>query len=306
MPLDTDTLLDRTHLKRQLTRWRLLCILMLVGALLYLFEGQSRFSPIKTDYIARITIDEMVTDDRKLTKLLEDTNDDPHARAVLIWLDTPGGSAVGGQQLYLDIRKLSGTKPVVAVMRTMATSAGYMAALGADRIVAREGTITGSIGVLMEAFEVTELAQKIGIRPITLKSGPNKAAPNPTEKFTPEQERVLQTVITDFFNWFVDVVSERRHLPRVKVVELADGRIYTGRQALDAKLIDELGGEDEAIEWLEKAKKTPSGLEVRDVKEEKENLSIYDMLTQMANGKITAHMLQKLDGLSAIWQPNSL
>jgi protease-4 len=306
MSLNADTLLDRIRLKRQVSRWRLITIVIAVLSALFFFGKATRFSPIKSDYIARITIDDVISDDRDLTKLIKDTQEDTHARAVLVWLDTPGGSAVGGQQLYLDLIRLSKVKPVVAVMRTMATSAGYMAALGTDHIVAREGTITGSIGVIMEAFEATELAEKLGIHPITLKSGPNKAAPNPLEKFTPEQERVLQAVIKDFFNWFVGIVAERRHMPRDTVADLADGRIYTGSQALENKLIDQLGGEEEAVEWLEKTRKIPSSLEIKDVKIEKESPSLLDTFTQMANGKISARFLQRLDGLAAIWHPNSL
>ncbi len=306
MPLNADTLIDRIRLKQQVSRWRLAAIIVAILSLLFVFEKATSFSPIKSDYIARITVDDVISDDRQLTKLITETAEDSHARAVLIWLDTPGGSAVGGQQLYLDLRKLSKIKPVVAVMRTMATSAGYMAALGTDHIVAREGTITGSIGVIMESFEATELAEKIGIRPITLKSGPYKASPSPTEKFTADQQRVLQTVITDFFNWFVDIVAARRNMPRDKVEELADGRIYTGRQALEANLIDQLGGDEEAVQWLEKNKKISTDLEIKDVKIEKESVSLYEMITQMANGKISARFLQRLDGLAAIWQPNSL
>lgn len=306
MSLNADTLLDRIRLKKLVSRWRLVAIVIAVLSALLFFGKETRFSPIKSDYIARITIEDVISDDRDLSKLIKDTQDDTHAKAVLVWLNTPGGSAVGGQQLYLDLIALSKVKPVVAVMRSMATSAGYMAALGSDHIIAREGTITGSIGVIMEAFEATELAQKIGIRPITLKSGPYKASPNPMEKYTPDQERVLQAVITDFFNWFVDIVSARRHLPRSVVEVLADGRIYTGRQALANKLIDELGGDDEAIQWLVKQKKISSDLEIKDVKIEKDSPSLFDSLSQIANGKIGAGFLQRLDGLNAIWQPNSL
>lgn len=306
MSLNTDTLLDRLRLKQQVRSWRIIAISVAVLSMLMLFEKETHFSPIKSDYIARISIEDVITDDRALTKLIEDTQEDSHARAVLVWLDTPGGSAVGGQQLYLDLLKLSKVKPVVAVMRSMATSAGYMAALGTDHIVAREGTITGSIGVLLEAFEATELAEKIGIKPITIKSGPYKASPNPMEKFTPDQDRVLQAAIKDFFGWFVNIVAERRNLPHEKAETLADGRIYTGRQALEAKLIDQLGGEDEAVEWLEKTRKIPRNLDVRDVKVEKEAPSLFDALSQMAHGKIGSGFLQRLDGLMAIWQPNSL
>jgi len=306
MSLNADTLLDRIRLKQQVTKWRVVAIVIAVAALFMVVEKNSQFSPIKANYIARITIDGIITDDRDVSKLIETTREDSHAKAVLVWLDTPGGSAVGGQQLYLDLLKLSKAKPVVAVMRTMATSAGYMAALGTDRIVAREGSITGSIGVIMEAFEATELAEKLGIKPITIKSGPYKASPNPLEKFTPDQAVVMQAVIKDFFNWFVDIVTLRRNLPRDTVVTLADGRIYTGRQAIEAKLIDQLGGEDEAVEWLEKNRKITHGLDIKDVKVEKESGGFFESFSQMANGKFGANFLQRLDGLAAIWQPNSL
>ncbi len=306
MSLNADTLLDRNRLKQQASKWRIIAIAVLVLSALFFLEKGSKYSPIKSDYIARITIDGVITDDPQLTKLISTTADDPHAKAVLVWLDTPGGSAVGGQQLYLDLMKLSKVKPVVAVMRSMATSAGYMAALGSDHIVAREGTITGSIGVILEAFEATELAEKIGIRPIVVKSGPYKASPNPLEKYTAAQDAVMQNVIHDFFGWFVDMVAARRNLPRDIVEKLADGRIYSGKEALKVKLIDELGVDDEAIEWLHKTHDISSSLEVKDVKIEKESDSVFDDISQMANGKIGSKLLQRLDGLKSIWQPNSL
>jgi len=306
MSLNADILLDRIRLKQQMNRWRLLAIVIVVLAALFLFEKGTRYSPIKSDYIARISVEDVISDDRDLSKLIKKVEEDSHAKAVFVWLDTPGGSAVGGQQLYLDLMHLSKVKPTVAVMRTMATSAGYMAALGTDHLVAREGSITGSIGVIMEAFEATELAKKLGVNPITVKSGPYKASPNPFEKYTPEQNAVIQAIIDDFFDWFVDIVAERRGLPHDTVKKLADGRIYTGRQALKAKLIDELGGEDEAREWLKKTKRIDSSLDIEDVKIEKETPGLFDQLSQLANGKIGAHLLQKLDGLQAIWQPNSL
>lgn len=306
MALNADLLLDRIRLKQQITKWRLLAILIAVIATVSLFGQGKQFSPINRNYIARITIADTIMDDNDLLKLIDKTAADSHAKAVLVWLDTPGGGAVAGQEIYLKLLKLSQKKPVVAVMRTMAASAGYLVALGADHIVAREGTLTGSIGVLLETFEATELAEKVGIKPIVIKSGPNKAAPNPLEHFTPEQSVVIQGVIKDFFNWFVDIVAERRKLPRDVAESLADGRIYTGKQALKAKLIDEIGGDEEAVAWMEKHKKIDSSLEIRDVKPEKPVTSFFEQLTELANGKIGARMLQRLDGLVAIWQPNSL
>lgn len=306
MALSADILLDRSRLKHQLNKWRILAILIALIAGLIAFDKFAKYSPVKSDYIARITVDGIITDDPKLSKLLKETTEDSHAKAVIVWLDTPGGSAVGGQQLYLDLRKISETKPVVAVMRSEAASAGYMAALGADRIFAREGTLTGSIGVILQAFEATELANKIGIKPITIKSGPYKASPNPLEKYTQDQDAVLKSVIKDFFNWFVDIVAERRHLARETVENLADGRIYTGRQALENKLIDQLGGDDEAKAWLIKNKGLDRHIDIEDVKTAPEDQSLWQQLTQMANGKFGTRMLQRLDGLNAIWQANSL
>lgn len=306
MALNADLLLDRIRLKQQVSRWRLAAIAVAALAALYILGGGAGLSPLKTDYIARITIDEVITDDRDIVKLITAIREDSHAKAAVIWLDTPGGSAVGGQEIYLQLIKLSKTKPTVAVMRNMATSAGYLAALGTDRLVAREGTLTGSIGVIMETIEATELANKLGIKPIIVKSGPNKASPNPLEKYTPAQDAVMQEVIHDFFNWFVDVVAERRKLSRSVTEALADGRIYTGRQALKTGLIDEIGGEDEAIKWLEKEKKISHKLDVRDVKVEKPATGLLDQFTELANGKLGGRLLQRLDGLVSIWQPNSL
>lgn len=308
MALNADVLLDRIQLKQQASKWRLIAILVAAIAALLLFgEGnKGSLSPLPSHYIARITIADTLTDDKELLKLIDKTTDDSRVKAVVVWLDTPGGTAIAGQELYLQLLKLSKKKPVVAVMRSMAASAGYMVALGADHIIAREGTLTGSIGVLLESFEATALAEKIGVKPIVIKSGPNKAAPNPLETFTPEQNVVIQGVIKDFFNWFVDIVAERRKLSRETAETLADGRIYTGRQALKAKLIDELGGEDEALAWMAKNKKIDSTLEIRDIKPERPVSSLFEQLTQFANGKLGTHMLQRLDGLVAIWQPNSL
>lgn len=305
MSLHADTLIQIIRLKHQVSKWRILAIIVTILACLVFFQKFSKYAPIQSDYIARIKIEGVIDDNPALSKLMLETAKDKHAKAVLVWLDTPGGGAVGGQQIYLDLMKLSKTKPVVAVVRTMAASAGYMAALGADRIIAREGSITGSIGVIMESFEATELAQKIGIKPILVKSSPLKAAPNPMEKYTPEQDAVMQAVIKDFYNWFVDIVAERRKLPRDVAEKLSDGRIYTGRQALAAKLIDQLGGEDEAIDWLSKNKKVPASLEIKDVKVESDSNGFLEKFTQMANGKIASFLMsQRLDGLKAMWQAN--
>jgi protease-4 len=302
MALNADTLLDRIYLKGQITKWRVLAIVFGVIALIALGSHNMRSSGAIGDYIARITIDGIITDNKKIYNLIDDVAANNRIKAVVLWLDTPGGSAVGGEETFLHLRALAAKKPVVAVMRSVTASAGYMTALGADRIYAREGTITGSIGVIIESVEVTELADKLGIKPVIIKSAPLKGSPSPAEKMTPEATRVVQDVVDDFYSRFVDMVAERRHLPRPTVVQLADGRIYSGRRAMADKLIDAIGGEQEAVQWLVSEKHVKSGLDVKDVKVEQEN-SFFDQFTQSVAGKFFSRSSVGLDGLSAIWHP---
>jgi protease-4 len=303
MAINADTLLDRIYLKSQITRWRLFAIVMGVVALVAIAGKLGPHSPIEKDFIARLNIEGFIGDDRALYDLIDEVADNSKAKAVIIWLDTPGGSAVGGEEVFLKLRTLAQEKPVVAVMRSMSTSAGYMIALGADHILAREGTITGSIGVLVETAEITELAKKIGITPISIKSAPLKGSPSLFEKSSPEAEKVLHDMIMDFYDRFVDMVAERRGLPREKVLQLADGRVYSGKSALGYKLIDGIGGEDDAVQWLIEKRKISPKLDIKDVTLEEEQ----DWLTGVSEsiaGKFFEKSRLGLDGMVSVWHPD--
>lgn len=303
MAINADTLLDRLYLKSQITRWRILAVLFAVLAGIVVAERYTTHSPIERDFVARITLDGLISDDQAMYDLIDDVAENPKAKAVILWIDTPGGSAVGGEETFLKLRQLAEKKPVVAVMRSIAASAGYMVALGGDYIVAREGTITGSIGVIIESAEFTELAEKLGVKPIVIKSSPLKASPNPLEKTTPEAEAVIQSIIHDFYNRFVDMVAERRKLSRDRVVELADGRVYSGHAAVANKLIDAIGGEDEAMDWLVANRHIRKDLDIKDVQIDQQN-SLFDELTQSIAGKFfQKSSVVGLDGLAAVWHP---
>jgi len=302
MAINADTLIDRLYLKSQITKWRILAIIFGVIALVSFTHRATGNSPISGDYVARLSIDGIISDDREVYDLMDDLAGNPRAKAVIVWLDTPGGSAVGGEEMYLHLRKLAQKKPVVAVMRSITASAGYLTALGADYIIAREGTITGSIGVIIETAEITELAQKIGIKPIIVKSAPLKGMPSLIEKDTPESDRVIQQVVNDFYAYFVDLVEQRRHLPHDKALALADGRVVSGRRALEDKLVDTLGGEEDAMDWLVKQRHLRKDLDIRDVKVKKEN-GLLDELSQSLAGKFWGRSSTGLDGLVAIWHP---
>lgn len=305
MSLNADTLIDRSYLKGQIAKWRAIAILVVVLTAIFLTSNFASLTPVG-NHIARVSITGIIMDDVKRDELFETLEKDNSVKAVILRVDSPGGTVVGGEQLYLNVKRLREKKPVVVTMRSMATSAGYMATLGADRIFAREGTLTGSIGVIMQTGDVTELARKIGVEPITIKSGPNKAAPNPFEKATPENLAVMRDVVDDFYNTFVDMVADGRKLPRERVLELADGRVYTGSQALNEKLIDQLGGEEDAVEWLEAEKKIPANLEVTDREPEKEKESLLENFVGKAMGSINIFPQMQLDGLTSIWQPKSM
>lgn len=302
MAINADTLLDRLYLKSQITKWRVIALLFAVAALIVMTEKFNPRSPIEKDFIARINIQGFIGDDKKLYELIDDVADNPKAKAVIVWLDTPGGSAVGGEEIFLHLRALAKKKPIVSVMRSVSASAGYMVALGTDYIIAREGTITGSIGVLLEAAEITDLLDKLGVKPIIVKSAPLKGSPSLLEKVTPESQQVLQQVINDFYNRFVDMVAERRQLPREKAVQLSDGRVYGGRTALNLKLIDQIGGEDDAVNWLATQKHISKQLDIRDMEVRKEN-SFMDRIAGSAMGKFFENSRIPLDGLVAIWHP---
>lgn len=305
MSLNADTLIDRSYLKGQITKWRTVAIVVIVLSLLLLTMRVD--TPITSlEHIARVKVEGVIADDIRRDELFADLEEDAGVKGVIVWIDSPGGTVVGGEQLYLNIKKLSEKKPVVVVMRSLATSAGYMAAIGADRVYARHGTITGSIGVIMQAAEVTDLVERMGITPITIKSGVNKATPNPFEKMTPENRAVMETVVADFHSTFVNMVAKARKMDRDKVLQLADGRVYTGPQALELGLVDALGGEEDAVEWLKTEHKLDAEIEVRDREPEPERpRNLGEFFGQVAKSFAIFPQIQ-LDGLVSIWQPKSM
>ena len=263
MTLDSDAYVDRRRLKRGLLFWRLAALAATLAAVM---AGFARFDgyPL-SDYVARFDVEGLILQDQKRDELLADVADDARVKAVIVRIDSPGGTFTGGEALYRALRRLAEAKPVVAVMDGVATSGGYMAALAADHIVARRGTITGSIGVIFQTADITGLLDKIGVKPETFKSGPHKAQPNPFEPISPAVRDATQGVVREMFGMFVDMVAERRNLDRAKVATLADGRIFSGRQAHELGLVDKLGDEAEAREWLAENRAVAKSLPVRKV-----------------------------------------
>jgi protease-4 len=237
-------------LRRSRFRWRLLAFVCLVIAILAVygrFATDTRLSPSNT--IARITIDGTIQSDPERLKTLEQLADTDSVKAVIVAINSPGGTTAGGEELYEALGDIRAKKPVVAVINELGASAAYMTAIAADRIFARRLSIVGSIGVLFQSYSIGKLMDTIGVQSDKVASGPLKAEPDFDHPMTPEVRASLQSLIDDSFGWFVDIVAERRGLPRDQVLTLADGRIVTGNQGVADKLIDAIGGEKEAVAW---------------------------------------------------------
>jgi len=216
-------------------------------------------------HIARLPVNGIITEDRKLATAVDKLADDSSVKALIVAIDSPGGSVAGGESLHDAIARVASKKPVVAVMGGLAASAGYMVALPAERIFARDATLTGSIGVLLEAPEVSGLLAKLGVSAQTVISGPLKDQPSFTHPMSPQGREVLQGLVMDMYEQFVAMVATGRHMDPDKVRQLGDGRAYTGRQALRLGLVDAIGGEHAARAWLASTKGVSDDLPVQDV-----------------------------------------
>jgi protease-4 len=300
MSIDADWLVDRRRLKRRLTWWQIGAVL---AAILAVLAAVGRFDAlIDGAHVARLAIAGIIVQDDERDRALAELGDDSAIKAVLVHIDSPGGTVVGGEALYRRLRQIAEHKPVVAVLGELATSAAYMTAIGGDWIVAREGTLTGSIGVIVQAADFTGLLDRIGIKPETVKSSPLKAQPNPFETFTPAAREATRRVVLDFYDTFAGLVGQRRKLSAEQLADVADGSVFTGRQAQAKGLIDALGGEEEARNWLESARGVPASLPVRDVELRDTEEQIFDLFSGHIRKALFSERLS-LDGLISVWHP---
>jgi protease-4 len=303
MTLETDLLLDRRRLKRRLVFWRVFAVAGLVVAALAGLRGAG-LAPGGA-HITRITVNGLITEDHKLIDAIDLLADDSHAKAVILSIDSPGGSVAGGETLHDAIARVAARKPVVVTMGGLAASAGYMIAVPASRIFAREATLTGSIGVLLETGEASGLLSKIGISAEVVRSGPLKDEPSLVRPLSPSGRDVLQGLVNDMYDQFVRMVAEGRHMDPTKVRALGDGRAYTGHQALTLGLVDAIGGEREAREWLVSVKGLPASLPVEDLSDGGiAGHALSGELGTIVQGlwKTLISQSVSLDGALAVWQ----
>ncbi|MEM1382889.1 MAG: signal peptide peptidase SppA [Pseudomonadota bacterium] len=263
MTATSDLIIERRRVRRRLAFWRILAIVALV-AVVGLLIPRAGVTGGGGSEIARVSINDIILDDPRRERALDKIAETDRVKALIVRINSPGGSAAASEALFDALRRVAEEKPVVAVMAEVAASGGYITALGADRIFAQKNTITGSIGVVAEIPNVEELLESVGIEVTRIKSGPLKAEPAITSEPSAESLAALETLMLDSFDWFRDLVAERRGLEEAAVEAVSDGRVFTGRQALEAGLIDAIGGERGAREWLSSEHDVDADLTVRD------------------------------------------
>ena len=303
MSLDTDLIFDRRRLKRALTAWRLLALAALAGLAVIAAGRFDGGGLLARDHVARVSVEGIIFDEVERIRRLKELARKDHVKALIVHVDSPGGTFVGGEALYAALREVAAAKPTVAVMGGTAASAGYMVAVAADQIVARRGTLTGSIGVILQTADVTQLLEKLGIKPEVFKSGPLKAQPNPFEPLGDAARAATQDMLMGLYDQFVDMVAERRAMPRDQVLRLADGRIYSGLAAKDNGLVDALGDEDAARDWLETVHGLSRDLPLRDLPLGDKPLPWRDALTSQLQKALFSERL-RLDGVFSLWHPS--
>jgi protease-4 len=326
MSLDADQIVDRRRMRRKLTFWRILAVVLAIGAVIGLgavarTPGLGLLSGQPGASIARISITGLILSDQERVEAL-DRLARSRAKAVIVHVNSPGGTTAGSEQLYHALLALKSKKPMVVVVDGLAASGAYIAAIAADHIVSQETSLVGSIGVLFQFPNVGDLLGKIGVSMEEIKSSPLKAAPNGFEPTSPEAHAAIAALVKDSYDWFRDLVKDRRHLDDAALEVVADGRVFTGRQGVPLKLVDELGDEQTAVAWLAKESNIDPETPVSDypLHDRFSDLSFlhtavgtilgaagFGAFAQRFDewGAVQAMDRLNLDGLLALWHPSA-
>jgi protease-4 len=326
MSLDADTIVDRRRMRRKLTFWRVVAIVLAIGAVVALgaalrAPGTALLTGRSGGAIARVSITGLIRSDEERVEALQRL-EKSRAPAVIVHINSPGGTTAGSEQLHDSLMRLREKKPLVVVVDGLAASGGYITALAGEHIVAQETSLVGSIGVIFQYPNVGDLLKTLGIKVEEIKSSPLKASPNGFEPTSPEARAAIESIVSDSYAWFRNLVKARRQLDEAALERVADGRVFTGRQGVPLNLVDELGDERTAIAWLAKTKNIDPNTPVRDfrLRDRLSDLHFLQIaaiaaldsvgLTSFARrldewGSVQAIERLNLDGLLALWHPPS-
>ncbi len=321
MSFDADQIVDRRRMRRKLAFWRALTVAVAIVAIVVVagIRMPDGITGSTAGAIARVRITGLIRGNPERVEALERLGKSS-ARAVIVHIDSPGGTTAGAEQLHDALSELKKKKPLVVVVDGLAASGGYLAALSSDHIVAQSASLVGSIGVLVQYPNVYDFLKNWGVKVEEIKSSPLKAAPSGYEPTSPEARAALAAVVMDSYDWFKKLVRDARKLDDAALARVTDGRVFTGRQALELKLVDELGNEKTAIAWLARERNIDPNSPVRDfpLRSRYRDLPFLHVaavfaldtmgLTAIARGIEESGMLSaaerlNLDGLLALWHP---
>jgi protease-4 len=322
MSLDADSIVERRRLRRKLTFWRVGAVAIALVAVVGAAFAWMRVNPLRDggSYIARVEIKGLIRGDQDRVDALERLGKSSSAAAVVVHIDSPGGTTAGSEQLYDALTRLKAQKPLAVVIDGLGASGGYLSALASDHIVAQSASLVGSIGVLFQFPNFTDLLKTVGVHVEEIKSSPLKAAPNGLEPTSPEARAAIESLVMDSFAWFKGLVAERRNLSGEPLDSITDGRVFTGRQAVALKLIDELGDERTAVAWLAKEKGIDAKLPVRNFRLQSRFSDLPFLHAAMAKALDAAGLTGaaqvllgwramenlNLDGMLALWHPSAV
>ena len=306
MTLAAEDFAERRRLRRSRSFWRVTTLLALaLAAIAVVWRVSEVVDDRASPHIARVDIEGVIGADERMLAMLEEIGERDEVAAVILHVDSPGGTAVGGEAHFDALRELAAAKPLVAQVSTLAASAGYMVAAAADHIVARNTSIVGSIGVIVQVPNVTELLDRVGVEVRSIKSAPLKAEPSPFDPITPADAAMMQAMVDDSFRWFVALVADRRPFDEAQALALADGSVFSGRQALENGLVDAIGGEDAVLAALA-ARDVDPDLPVVRYEPRRDDPGLFALLTSAVPGLSRLgsgiERLVPLDGMVALWQ----
>ena len=296
--------------RRRLFFWRTISFITFAIIVYLSFENQEQSS--SNDYIANYNISGLLISADEIIEDLEELKSNNEVNSIIISVDSPGGTTVSAEEIYLKLKEVSLVKPTAIVMRNIATSGAYLLSLGGDVIFSRENTITGSIGVLLQWARVDEALSKLGIEVNEVKSGKLKAEPDFFGEIDEEAQQVTKEIIDETFEWFIRIVKVERDLNPSEIYTISDGRIFTGRQAIELNLVDEIGDKNDAKIWLVENKEIDSNSPIIDYGNSKKpsfielslaNIMDYFNISTPYTGRIHSNLsLVNNGGLQSVWE----
>lgn len=285
-------------------------ILLVLGVSFYFFfykaglnSGTSKSFSLN-DKIGVVPVEGIIADSKEITEQLDEFGKDDSIVAIVLRVDSPGGGVAASQEIYDAVIELKKKKKVVVSMGSVAASGGLLVACAADKIVANPGTITGSISAIMQFANVEELMKKIGLKSSVVKSGQYKDIGSPLRDMTPEEKLIIQDLVDDIYNQFVDVIVKERKLPREKVVAIADGRVFSGRRAKELGLVDYLGDMASAARLASKLAGKDGQYDL--VYPSKKRTSVFDYMLESTASQISNSLKEKMqsfNGISYLYDP---